>query len=254
MSKVKDIIYSSTFFIIEMFKSIIQKRKFMEYYYGSEDEEINEIKEYIQRKRRFTILNYQFVEKYKLIEIEVCKDDDCDMYYVPYNNRKMYFKRSMSKKDICRCVRSLLEEQDMESPHRYLSDDFTVDNNSIVVDAGVAEGNFTLDIVEKVQKVVLVEYDLGWIEALKKTFCEELKSGKIEIIPKKLGEYCSENEVTLDFIYHKYGRIDFVKMDIEGAEQIALGGAKNGWIQMGRKKLRYAPIIRQRLMMRLVKF
>lgn len=226
----------------------VRVRKFLKYYSNSEDAEIKEIKEYIQKKRQIRVFNYPFIEKYKKISCTVCKDKE-NRYYVPYHNHKMYFKRDMPKRFISYYFRVMMMEQDLESPHRYLTDDFTVDKDSVVVDAGVAEGNFSLAIIDKVRKIILVECDEPWIEALRKTFYAELKSGKIEIIPKKLGKSCSEDTVSLDYLYEKYGRIDLVKMDIEGGEQDALLGGNIGYRQIKRKNLLSALIIRQQLMM-----
>ena len=64
----------------------------------------------------------------------------------------------------------LSKEQDVRSAHRYLDGAFTFEKGEILVDAGVAEGNFALDVVEKASKLILFEADREWIEPLQATF------------------------------------------------------------------------------------
>jgi hypothetical protein len=37
-----------------------------------------------------------------------------------------------------------MREQDPDSPHRYLTDSFTIGNDDVLADIGAAEGNFSL--------------------------------------------------------------------------------------------------------------
>ena len=114
-------------------------------------------------------------------------------------------------------------EQDIESPHRYLTADFNVQEGDIVVDVGVAEGNFALDVIDKVKKIYLIEVDEGWIQALKETFKENLD--RVVIIDKYVTSLTKGKYVTLDSIIDE--NVDFIKMDIEGNEWDALLGAEN---------------------------
>ena len=116
----------------------------------------------------------------------------------------------------------LLMEQDRNSPHRYQTDTFYVCQHDVVLDAGVAEGNFALDIIDLVDKLYLIECDEKWIHALKYTF--EPYKDKVEIVEAVLGDG-SHGSATIDGIVGE-NRIDFIKMDIEGAESRALHGAE----------------------------
>lgn len=59
--------------------------------------------------------------------------------------------------------RGISIEQDICSPHRYFTDDFSVPNNAVVIDAGVAEGNFSLSIIEHVKKYIYLNpMMIGW--------------------------------------------------------------------------------------------
>jgi 16S rRNA A1518/A1519 N6-dimethyltransferase RsmA/KsgA/DIM1 with predicted DNA glycosylase/AP lyase activity len=45
-----------------------------------------------------------------------------------------------------------------------------VAEGDVVVDAGAAEGNFALSVIDKASKVYIIEGDAGWCEALRQTF------------------------------------------------------------------------------------
>jgi len=80
------------------------------------------------------------------------------------------FQNVLPKTQVIWIFRSINKEQDNQSPHLYLTAEFQVDINSIVVDAGVAEGNFALSVVEKAKILYLIECDTEWMEALRLTF------------------------------------------------------------------------------------
>jgi len=88
---------------------------------------------------------------------------------------------------------------------------------------GVCEENFVLRYVEKARKIYLFEGDKKWIEPLKKTFSEY--GDKVVLIDKYLLGNDSSYSVTLDSAIKE--EVDFLKMDIEGAEVEALLGGKN---------------------------
>jgi hypothetical protein len=184
-------------------------------------------------------------EKYFARELNIEKDLDADLFYVLIDNKKLFFKNGMDKPAVHRSFSSMSFEQDYASPHRYLTNDhyfvgvipsknkhvndkldsFGVVEGDIVVDAGVAEGNFALSIVEKASKVYIIENDAAWCEALRHTFLPYKE--KVEIIQKCLSDVSDDDCITLNDLIETYHipKIDFLKMDIEGYEMKALHGA-----------------------------
>jgi 16S rRNA A1518/A1519 N6-dimethyltransferase RsmA/KsgA/DIM1 with predicted DNA glycosylase/AP lyase activity len=60
-------------------------------------------------------------------------------------------------------------------PHQYQTSYFQVKKNDILLDVGCAEALFSLDVIDKVKKVILFESDSVWFDPLKATFENEIK-------------------------------------------------------------------------------
>jgi hypothetical protein len=184
--------------------------------------EVMKIIKYL-RYNPLAIFPYKFTKKYNKRNINVFYDNTCSMHYVLHDNKKLYFRRDWDKAYIQECYNGLLLEQDINSPHRYEFGDFQVKSGDIVVDIGAAEGNFALSVIEKVKKIYLFEVEKEWIEVLNKTFLPWKE--KVCIINKFVTSYSDENCDKLDGFFLDT-KIDFLKIDIEGAEIDALLGAK----------------------------
>lgn len=179
------------------------------------------------------VFNGAYAEFYHDKKYEVIFDDEVGMFYHIWNGKKMYLKKSLSSKDkAANYIKGLYMEQDKESPHRYLTEDYKINEGDVIIDAGVAEGFFSLDSIDLVKKVYMVEPDEEWLEALKYTFAAYRE--KVEIVPYFLSDTVSENTITLDAIGEK-DSINLIKMDIEGYEIKALEGAKE-ILKKGEKK------------------
>ena len=188
------------------------------------DCENKEIKSKIRRieDEGLKVFNYDFVKKYKEDDCDVNFDKDVGLYYANHNGKAMYFSKEIDTKEKAkRYYNSLRMEQDIQSPHRYIDEKVCIDDGAVVVDVGVAEGNFSLDIVDKVKKLYLIEADENWCNALKITFKDY--RDKVEIINGYLTSYDDGMLHKLDSIIDE--PVDFIKMDIEGAEYDALCGA-----------------------------
>ena len=211
-------------------KVLLEYYKKVEYLNTGEKDVIKRL----QETDRLRVFNFDFTEERK--EQAECKfDDSCEMFYGFYCGRKIYLKKSFDTKAKAKEYSDyLVMEQDDKSPHRYLDDSFTFDGG-VLLDAGAAEGNFSLEIIEKADKVILLEADRQWNEALHKTF--EPWKDKVVIINKYLGNKDDSSHITIDSLSKEYD-LSFIKMDIEGAEVDAIEGARK-YIK-SQKKLKMA--------------
>ncbi|MDE5779181.1 MAG: glycosyltransferase [Lachnospiraceae bacterium] len=195
-------------------------------YYENENNKVNkDMLPYIDyiKQNGLDTFNASFKDKYLQSVIEVFRDEDLGLYYTFYCGKKMYLSAAFdSEEKVRQYVRSIMIEQDVESPHRYFTDSFYVSDGDVVLDAGVAEGNFALEIIDKVKKIYLVEADPLWVYALQHTFAPYQE--KVQIIQAFLTENQGDNSTTVDAVLGNQD-IDFIKMDIEGDEIKALHGA-----------------------------
>lgn len=140
-----------------------------------------------------------------------------------------------------------------ENPHSYETEYFRINKGDYVVDAGSCEGFFIKYALQKGAKIVFAFEPLNsLVRGLNRTYVKEIRENNVKIINKGLSEKdelimfdCGKDyiceakmnvsgiekcEVTyLDRMVEGViiPQIDFIKMDIEGAEILALKGAKN---------------------------
>lgn len=154
-------------------------------------------------------------------------DKENDMPYIMLGDKRLYYPQDYSdfieEEGQTKVVSYRAVEQHPASPHRYLKDYICIQEGDVVVDAGAREGDFALPYIESIRKLYLFECDLKWVRALQMTYKDYLD--KVVIIPKMLTDYESEETTTLDAIL-KEEKINFLKMDIEGAEVKALEAAR----------------------------
>ena len=198
----------------------LDRERFLARHEYSDDPDIMETVEYVRKKGKMEMINYPFVEKYDDFDCPIYDDPETEMRYIEFANKRMYLKSDLENP--LDYVKSIVVEQDEMSPHRYFDDIMCVNEGDIVIDAGVAEGNFSLEIVEKAKKIYLVECDPEWVKAIRLTFKEYMD--KIVIVDKFLDEYDDDTHITIDTMVGDGEKINYLKMDIEGAEQAALKG------------------------------
>ncbi|MDD5570107.1 MAG: FkbM family methyltransferase [Bacteroidales bacterium] len=160
--------------------------------------------------------------KYNAEMVHLAFDHETKLYFATINGKRMFFKRGWTESECIKYCYCIQEEQDENSPHRYLSENFTVQDGDIVVDIGTAEGIFSLDVIEKAGKVYLFEADSGWNEALKATFAPWKE--KVEIVNKYLSDEVNNNNTTIDSFFQNKKRPDFIKIDVDGAEAKVIKG------------------------------
>jgi hypothetical protein len=199
------------------------RKRILEYFALLPEDEVNEdhreVLDYL-RNNEVRIFPYPFHDNYAAEDIEVSYDNQKGLHYVLQEGKKLYFKKRWGVKRIKKAYSDLLREQDINSPHRYLSGSFQVEPHDILADIGAAEGNFSLAVVEKVKKMYLFEYDREWIEALRATF--EPWSDKVEIVPRYVSDRDDESHIRLDTFIRNHRDINFLKIDVDGAESEVL--------------------------------
>lgn len=145
--------------------------------------------------------------------------------YVNFEGKRMYFPKNYNFWTLPngrKVIKNLLMEQDKESPHLYIKSEYDILPDSVIVDAGVCEGNFALRYIDNAKKIYLIESDDVWIECLKRTF--QPYKDKVVFCNKYLGRRDNDKFVTLDKLIKE--KVNFIKMDVEGAEVDALLGSK----------------------------
>jgi len=202
------------------------KDKIIVYFSGLSQDTIPEDQKVVigyLKQHDIAIFPYAFPQKYRASDIELFTDEKLNLYYTLWDGKKLYYKNGSRRARAQEYFNSLRLEQDEESPHRYLTHDFDVSENDIVVDIGAAEGNFSLSIIEKAKFVYLFEADKDWIEALRATFAPW--QNKVKIIQKFVSDSTTGNMITLDDFFTAGQTIDFIKADVEGAEGDVIRGA-----------------------------
>ena len=174
------------------------------------------------KNHRVFVFPYNFTKKYKSAEVPLHLDKEKDLFYTEYQGHRLYYKDAENARRARRYFNSIFMEQDPLSPHRYLSEDFDVQEGDVVVDIGAAEGNFAMDVVERAGKVWLFEGGVSWQRALQATFAPW--GEKVEVVPKMVSDRTTATTVALDDFFREREAFDFIKIDVDGAEAQVLRG------------------------------
>ena len=203
-------------YVSEFNKSILIQK-----YKKNNEHEIQQVLSFL-KSNDLVSYNYDFTQKYMNLDIDILWDKDAELFYSDLNGKNVYFKKSLDCEQKCLdYMRFILLEQDPESPHSYFAGDLPVKEGGVVIDAGAAEGIFGLAIIDRVERLYLIECDEEWHEALKFSFAPY--GDRVSIIKKKLSDTVDDECITIDEIISG-GRLDIVKMDIEGFESLAILG------------------------------
>ena len=205
------------------------KIKFYYFFFPSKKKNFLKEIEFLTNKSRedypFSyVFPYPFTFEYDMNNIKVFTDDTNGLFYVIHDNKRIYYSRDFkSEIEVQRSCNYITTEQDERSPHRYLDASFNVEKGDVVIDIGAAEGNFSLEVVERAGELYIFEHNDNWIEALNATF--EPWKEKVHIIKKYVSDVDNDDSTTLDTLF-KDKHIDFIKIDVEGAEMKILKNSK----------------------------
>lgn len=184
----------------------------------------DEIK-YMKKQFHLSTFPYKFTEFYKNMQVQVYLDSESGYKYVLHGEKRLYFPKDWYDKQIEAYYLGLRMEQDEKSPHRYFSTTFYPTSTDVFVDVGCAEAMTSLEVVDFVKEVVLLECNSIWDYPLKLTF-EPFKS-KVRLIHKMVGDISEGDYSTLEDVLDEINADSFfIKMDIEGYESKAIKGAK----------------------------
>lgn len=209
-----------------LYKAI--KEQILQIYQTSTDEHIKKICEYL-KKHDLDMFNGQITHSYDWSIFDVLKDEKNGLLFSYWKGKKLYLKADFKdEKSAQQYLCSLCREQDEKSPHSYHIEKMNFSGEEVVIDCGAAEGFFSLQIIDRVKKIYLVEADKEWVEALKCTFYPY--RDKVEIVEKYIGDCMDENMITIDEI-NKDRDVGIIKMDIEGAERLAISGGEKTFLE-----------------------
>lgn len=175
-------------------------------------------------KHGITSYPNEYALEYRKREIIVELDSEKQLPFVHHYGMRLYFPEHFSLEKVKRDYLALLTEQDIRSAHRYVRS-YDELQNRILLDVGSAEGIFALDTINLTKRVIIFECMEYWQKPLQATFAEW--SDKVTFVKKFVGNKTSGDFVTIDDFLSGSERDNlFIKMDIEGAERIALEGAQ----------------------------
>lgn len=224
---------NKTFDIINNEISLNQIRKmFIEFYFEINKEVASEYSlelKYLRKQSDIPMIPY---EQNKTIDGTIYAEYDSQegLPFVLHRNKRLYFPKHWTLQDAKKQYRYFIERENLlggnfttKAPHQYQSDTFRIEAGDILLDIGSAEGLVALDSIESTKKTILYESDPIWFAPLKATFKPYMD--KVEIINKLVGDKDGETSITLTSSLREFRNdVFFVKMDIEGAEELVIKG------------------------------
>lgn len=198
-------------------------------YRNSQDPEIIDTLNY-WKQNEISMFNQYLLPPKKMHP--VIWDKKINLPYIEFEDivgikRNMYFPRNFhfEIQDGIQVLPDILWEQCAGSPHLYTFGEHSISEGDVIADGGVCEGNFALRYAEIASEIYLFEPDHWWDEAHHYTFKQF--EDKVRYYHMGLSNREGRQSVVMDRIFQDGNkRLDFLKMDIEGAEIDALEGAE----------------------------
>lgn len=171
------------------------------------------------------------------------KTGDYEVVFHPIS-KKLHWPKTFSMATLYQIVAETFDKQDW---HYYQKRHTQIADGEILLDIGTAEGLFPLTVIDKCQKIYMVEPSEIFQACLKKTFAAH--TDKIEIFHTAIGNedgtiYFEENSLEgtvshessagknkiniqkVDTLFSNNEKITYLKADIEGFEEEMLRGAE----------------------------
>lgn len=201
-------------------------------------------------------LNYRFKHsRFSPPEIKTLSEDD-RWKLLEIGDFRFYWPAEYAIRGLRGVYREVFTPAD-SNPHAYEAQRVTLKANDWVIDAGAGEGYFTHYALRRGANVLMIEPVPRLAEALARTFENEMKAGRVVLLQGGLGKREGEIELSIprDSLFAAYTesfsgvetvnidrvvvpvytlddiarrelipQIDFLKMDIEGAEVAAFEG------------------------------
>jgi len=132
---------------------------------------------------------------------------------------------------------------DLNNWHYYEDKNMKVGENDVVIDVGASEGLFSLSVINRCGRILIIEPNEVFFRALEKTFIKYIpvkaellkvavgdKNSSVSITSDSImsaidGKIGNTAMVTLDELLRDKAKIDYIKADIEGYEMKMLHGA-----------------------------
>ena len=144
-------------FILCELSGRLKKKKIINYLARQDNPDYMKIAKYLN-DNKVNVFPYKFTEQYKSSDISIKKDKTSNLYFTNYHNFDIYLKPAFTNKyRAARYFKNILLEQDTQSPHRYTTEEFHPQKDSVILDIGGAEGFFPIDYIDAVKKVYIFE-------------------------------------------------------------------------------------------------
>ncbi len=193
----------------------------------------------------------EFIKSVRLTVRERAREPELDIVLVESLEKDFWVRRTGQQRAGPELVAYLLAE------HRWLEEldpDLRVRPGEVVLDCCAHVGVVTHAALSRgAARVISVEPDPVNQECLRRNFEREIAAGRVVVLKKAVwdregtlefqrseqnlgantavmtqsGDKIQVSATTIDRIAEEYGRIDYIKMDIEGSERKALAGARN---------------------------